>query len=184
MKVVKTRAKRAGPGRANVISARAGPGRATFNYLRAGPGRAKQIFLKFGPGRALFQLRPGHGPDRPVSSLNLHDSVVSFASFTRPHAQSATCLFGTHYNRRELTEPMTDENYSPYPKIGLDDLVMAHGHWINRWIDPSCMFYYDFGIFCLSPTRSVLRFWSLYERANKRTKIRVYTQSKARYRMA
>ena len=62
-------AKRAGPGRANVISARAGPGRATFNYLRAGPGRAKQIFLKSGPGRATFQLRPGHGPDRPVSSL-------------------------------------------------------------------------------------------------------------------
>ena len=70
MKVVKkTRAKRAGPGRANVISARAGPGRATFNYLRAGPGRDKQIFLKSGPGRATFQLRPGHGPDRPVSSL-------------------------------------------------------------------------------------------------------------------
>ena len=44
---------------------------------------------------------------------------------------------------------MTDVNYSPYPKIGLDGLVMTHGHWINRWIDPSCMFY-EFGIFCLS----------------------------------
>ena len=82
---------------------------------------------------------------------HFHDSVVSFTSLTRPHAQSATCLFGTHYNRRELTEPMTDENYSPYPKFGLDDLVMAHGHWINRCIDPSCMFY-EFGIFCLSDT--------------------------------
>ena len=75
--VIKTRAKRAGPGRANVISARAGPGRATFNYLRAGPGRAKQIFLKSGPGRATFQLRPGHGPDRPVSFLS-HTSVWYF----------------------------------------------------------------------------------------------------------
>ena len=65
--------------------------------------------------------------------------------------QSATCRCGTHYNRRELTEPMTDVNYSPYPKIGLCGLVMAHGHWINRCIDPSCMFY-EFGIFCLSDT--------------------------------
>ena len=78
-----------------------------------------------------------------------YDSVVSFASLTRPHAQSATCRFGTHYNRRELTEPMTDVNYSSYPKIGLDGLVMAHGHWINRWIDPSCRLY-EFGVFCLS----------------------------------
>ena len=46
---------------------------------------------------------------------------------------------------------MTDVNYSPYPEIGLGGLVMAHGHWINRCIDPSCMFY-EFGIFCLSDT--------------------------------
>ena len=78
-----------------------------------------------------------------------YDSVVSFASLTRPHAQSETCRFGTHYNRRELTEPMTDVNYSPYPKIGLDGLVMVHGHWISRWIYPSCIFY-EIGIFCLS----------------------------------
>jgi hypothetical protein len=77
---------------------------------------------------------------------HFHDSVASFSSLTRPHAQSATCSFGTHYNRSELTEPMTDVNYSPYPKIGLDGLVMAHRHWINRLIDPSCMFC-DFGIF-------------------------------------
>jgi hypothetical protein len=98
----------------------------------------------------VFRLNPAY-----ICNINildhLHDSVASFASFTRPHAQSATCLFGTHYNRRELTEPMTDENYSPYPKIGLDGLVMAHGHWINRCIDPSCMFC-EFGIFCLSDT--------------------------------
>ena len=46
---------------------------------------------------------------------------------------------------------MTDVNYSPYPKIGLDGLVMVHGHWINRWIDPSFMFY-EVGIFGLSDT--------------------------------
>jgi hypothetical protein len=82
---------------------------------------------------------------------HFHDSVVSFTSLTRPHAQSATCRCGTHYNRRELTEPMTDVNYSQYPKIGLDGLVMVHGHWINRWIDPSFMFY-EVGIFCVSDT--------------------------------
>ena len=87
-----------------------------------------------------FRLNPTY-----MCNINIlghfHDSVVSFTSLTRPHAQSATCRCGTHYNRRVLTEPMTDVNYSPYPKIGLDGLVMAHGHWINRWIDPSCMFY-------------------------------------------
>ena len=113
---------------------------------------------------------------------HFHDSVVSFTSLTRPHAQSATCCFGTHYNRRELTEPMTDVNYSPYPKIGLDRLVMVHRHWISRWIDPNCIFY-EIDIFCLSDATN-FGILVLYKRASMRTKIRVYAQSKARYRMA
>ena len=77
---------------------------------------------------------------------HLQDRVVSFTSPTRPHAQLTTCHFGTHYNRRELSEPLTDVNCSPYPKIGLCGLVMVHGHWINRWSDPICM-NCEFGIF-------------------------------------
>ena len=99
-----------------------------------------------------FRLNPAYICNITILD-HLHDSVASFASLTRPHAQSATCRCGTHYNRRVLTEPMTDVDYSPYPKTGLDGLVMAHGHWINRWIDPSGMFY-EFSIFCLSDTNN------------------------------
>jgi hypothetical protein len=56
---------------------------------------------------------------------------------------------------------------------------MPHGHWIKRLIDPNCMFY-KFDIF-VSPTWAILWFWSIYEH-DRRTKIRVYTQSKASYR--
>jgi hypothetical protein len=53
-------------------------------------------------------------------------------------------------NRSELTEPLTDVNCYPYPKIGLYGQGMPHGHWIKRLIDPNCMFY-KFDIF-VSPT--------------------------------
>ena len=61
---------RSGPGQRHFIEIRAGPGRLQLSAGRAGPGHAD--ILKSGPGRATSPLRPGHGPDWPVS---LHASM-------------------------------------------------------------------------------------------------------------
>ena len=60
---------RSGPGQRHFIEIRAGPGRLQLSAGRSGPGHAD--ILKSGPGRATSPLRPGHGPDRPVSLLSL-----------------------------------------------------------------------------------------------------------------
>ena len=58
---------RSGPGQRHFIEIRAGPGRLQLSAGRSGPGHAD--ILKSGPGRATSSLRPGHGPDQPVSLL-------------------------------------------------------------------------------------------------------------------
>ena len=66
---------RSGPGQRHFIEIRAGPGRLQLSAGRSGPGHAD--ILKSGPGRATSPLRPGRGPDWPVSLLSLNMKLMT-----------------------------------------------------------------------------------------------------------